>query len=321
MKVINYTSFMTKTFHPLLIPVNVTSLNALSSLSPEQSVRDMYGRSFDFSEPTKVEWCVALPTATPHVRFAWTLTGDNGVERNSMSEAKRRFDTSLVKKLVATVFSSKSAASEWVEFVSEAVPDPKLLRLPIAFYGGGKCTSFVAEPKSKDEKDEIAYLRQEVEGLKQKVAFLTGLVNLRAEPLRDPLAAAKSRGAAYKKNELANPDNLNLVSASKYAGRSDRVINLERKRGWLYALVPEGNTRGYRYPKWQFDVPASRLRAILDILTPSSLSCWSLHNFLTRPHSDLDGKSPSVALADNTFAIERILDVARRRIDLQQGAS
>jgi hypothetical protein len=146
-------------------------------------------------------------------------------------------------------------------------------------------------------------------------------VKLRVEPVPDPLAAAKVRGASYKTNELANPDNLTLVNASKYAGRSDRVINIERKRGWLYALVSEGNTRGYRYPKWQFDVPASRLRAVLDILTPSSLSCWSLHNFLTRPHSDLGGKSPSAALADSTFAIERIIDVARRRVDLQQGAS
>lgn len=178
----------------------------------------------------------------------------------------------------------------------------------------------ISEANREPERVELVTLRREVDGLKQQVAYLTGLMTLGTEDVQDPLASAKSRGTAYKKNELASPDNLNLVNASKYAGRADRVINMDRQRGRLYALVPEGNTRGYRYPKWQFDVPAARLRAVLEVLAPGSLSCWSLHSFLTRPHSDLDGKTPAAALADNTFDINRVIDVAMRRVDPHQGA-
>lgn len=177
------------------------------------------------------------------------------------------------------------------------------------------------EASAPSEVTEVAALRQEVDQLKKQVTVLTGLVQLRAEPAADPLAAAKSRGVSYMKTEFERADNLTLSAASEYSGRSDRMINLERNRGALYALILEGNTRGYRYPKWQFDVPSTRLRPVLDVLTPSSISCWSMHNFLTRPHAELDGRSPSAAIGDSDFPIERIVEVARHRVDQQQGAS
>jgi hypothetical protein len=312
MKVMNYTVVMTKTFHPLLVPATLGSLDtlglayqALSWPTPNEETTRTCGYALDLGLTT----CV--------------VSGHTIQVQGELSHfiPKGRFSEKFKEILE---WSSKIAAAN-PEYVSiEFAPD-KILRevksfsSPFVLYGGGKSLS--DELSKKTERDEVATLRQEVDGLKQQVAYLTGLVKLRAEPVADRLAAAKARGASYKTTELANPDNLTLVNASKYAGRSDRVINLERKRGWLYALLSEGNTRGYRYPKWQFDVPTSRLRSVLDVLTSSSLSCWSLHNFLTRPHSDLDGKSPSAALADHTFAIERIIDVARRRVDLQQGAS
>lgn len=181
--------------------------------------------------------------------------------------------------------------------------------------------NFGGEALLPDEPTELVTLRREVEELKRQVTVLAGLVQLRAEPPTDPLAAAKSRGASYMKAEFEQADNLSLAAASEYSGRSDRMINLERNRGALYALILEGNTRGYRYPKWQFDVPSSRLRQVLDVLTSSSISCWSMHNFLTRPHSDLDGRTPGVAIGDSEFPIERIIAVARLRVDQQQGAS
>jgi hypothetical protein len=176
-------------------------------------------------------------------------------------------------------------------------------------------------PLHASEPTEVETLRREVDELKRQVTVLTGLVQLRAEPAADPLAAAKSRGASYIKTEFESADNLSLSAASEYSGRSDRMINLERNRGSLYALILEGNTRGYRYPRWQFDVPSARLRSVLNVLTASSISCWSMHNFLMRPHSDLDGRSPSTAIGDSDFSLERIVEVARRRVEQQQGAS
>jgi hypothetical protein len=162
---------------------------------------------------------------------------------------------------------------------------------------------------------------QEVENLKQQVAFLTGIVNLRSEQAGDPLVNAKARGVSYMKSEFENPENLTLTAASEYAGRSDRIINQERNRGTLYALILEGNTRGYRYPKWQFDVPTTRLRPVLEVLIPTPMSCWALHSFLVRPNTSLDSKSPKDVIGDSGFPLERVVDAARRRADQQQGAS
>jgi hypothetical protein len=318
MKVMNYTTLMNKTFHPLLVPTTLGELDTFGSFLQELSSRGLDNQTARSYESTACErWLIAYALADPSNNIDIFFSEASGVIPKLVALEKYNAVIGLTSKVAAAVVGSGATGLASEKILREL----EILRSPLVFHGGGTCTAFTGELVKKIEKDEVANLRQEVDGLKQQVAYLTGLAKLRAEPVPDPLAAAKARGASYKTNELANPDNLNLVNASKYAGRSDRVINMERKRGWLYALVPEGNTRGYRYPKWQFDVPASRLRAILDILTPSSLSCWSLHNFLTRPHSDLDGKSPSAALADSTFAIERIIDVARRRVDLQQGAS
>jgi len=201
------------------------------------------------------------------------------------------------------------AGSEFFQF---AVSRPQLL---LKHFGAND------ERVEADEPSEVIVLRHEVAELKQQVAVLAGLVQLRTEPTPDPLAAAKVRGASYMKTEFESTGNLTLSAASEYSGRSDRMINLERNRGALYALILEGNSRGYRYPKWQFDVPSPRLRSVLDVLTSSSISCWSMHNFLTRPHVDLDGLSPSAMIGDVDFPLERIVSVARRRVEQHQGAS
>ncbi|MFC3461519.1 hypothetical protein [Massilia haematophila] len=177
----------------------------------------------------------------------------------------------------------------------------------------------ISEPDT--DHQAVLNLKQEVEDLKQQVAVLTGLVNLRTEHASPSLANAKARGASYMRSEFDSPENLSLSAASEYSGRSDRVINQERNRGALYALLLEGNTRGFRYPKWQFDVEASRLRAVLQVLIGTSMSCWALHSFLGRPHTDLDSRAPKDVIADNTFPLDRIVEVARRRVDQQQGAS
>lgn len=300
MKVMNYTDFMNKlSYH--LFP------KSLEQIYPELEALGRVGRlrrDLDL-----------IANADPLGIMKRELTSETLSE--CADWATRPFLDAELSKMVEV-----AGPADWSAIVRYCTrPGLKLHGYaPAMFFGGGDAV-LLPDVKINVEKVEVAELRQEVEELKQQVAVLTGLVNLRVEPVSDPLAAAKSRGASYMKNELANPDNLSLVDASKYAGRSDRLINVERNKGWLYALVPEGNTRGYRYPKWQFDVPAPRLRAILDTLAPGSLSCWALHNFLTRSHSDLDGKSPAAALADGDFPIDQIIDVARRRIDQHQGTA
>lgn len=329
MKVMNYTSLMNKSFYSLLFTTNLGKVDALSSLCQELSARGRGNQaSPSYESSPRDRWGIAYALADPTTSIDFFLSEAGGVNPTVATWEKYRAAVELNSTVAAVAAAAGVVGVVGVVGAGatglasqKILHELENLRSPLIFHGGGACTAFTSELLKKIEVDEVASLRQEVDELKKQVAYLTGLVKLRTEPVPDPLAAAKARGASYKSDELANPENLNLVNASKYAGRSDRVINMERNRGWLYALVPDGNSRGYRYPKWQFDVPAARLRAVLEILTPSSLSCWSLHNFLKRPHSDLDGKSPSAALADSTFAIERIINVARRRVDLQQGAS
>ena len=69
----------------------------------------------------------------------------------------------------------------------------------------------------------------------------------------DPLTAARARGRRSALEEYESPDNLALLDARDYAGRNERTINEQRQNGELYALLSPGKTRGFRYPKWQFD--------------------------------------------------------------------
>jgi hypothetical protein len=206
-------------------------------------------------------------------------------------------------------------------------------RLPSAFKGREEAyanptetiTHVVAVPSDTgmfaEHAPQVQHLEKENAALKREVRLLRAQLQTRAAPTADPLAAAVTRGAEYMREEFFRPENLSLEEASVLTGRSERTINTERNRGWLYALLLEGNSRGYRYPKWQFDVPAARLRPILDILRSKNFVGWALHNFFVTPHFDLDDQSPSAAIANEEFPLERIANVARIRVDAHQGAA
>jgi hypothetical protein len=138
---------------------------------------------------------------------------------------------------------------------------------------------------------------------------------------RDPLAAARARGAIHMKAELDRPDNLNLDAAAACSGSSTRHINQLRNEGKLYALVPEGTTRGFRYPSWQFDAERSRLTAVLRELHAHKLNCWAMHAFLTRPNEYL-GQAPRDSILDPEVPLENILKAVDQRFGgADQGAS
>lgn len=136
----------------------------------------------------------------------------------------------------------------------------------------------------------------------------------------DPLAAARARGVTYMKAQLELPENINLDTAAQYSGLSGRHINELRQRGEFYALVLEGNTRGFRYPQWQFDAEFERLAPLMRALKQKSLSCWAIHDFLTRSNDDL-GKSPKNAILDPNFPLRRIEQAIEKRFgNADQGA-
>lgn len=136
-----------------------------------------------------------------------------------------------------------------------------------------------------------------------------------------PLEVARQRGTSYMKSELDQPDNLTLGEASAYCGRSDRVVNEARQRGDYYALVLEGNSRGFRYPRWQFDAPQARLATVLRKLDAMQASCWAKHHFLTRPSPCLAGHIPRDILIDRDADLAAVCNAVDQHFTGEQGAA
>lgn len=319
MKVMNYTGYMLKIPSVPLIGSVLSTFELVESFLSLDEIIEQHQNKLE--ENARLTREVSEVLATQRATLSGIAKSFEVAESvSTWGHLERALQDSLHRKVLWAAHHSPSAPLPGAAQMLYFGLDESATASPAAFVSG-KGHGNTEHYTPPGEVAKLAALEKEVQELKQQVAVLAGLVQLRNEPAPDPLAAAKRRGSSYMKAEFDRPENLTLAAASEYAGRSDRVLNLERRNGNLYALILEGNTRGYRYPKWQFDVPAARLGPVLNLLASSAMSCWALHNFLTRPHADLAGQSPSTALGDGNFPLERILEVARRRIDLHQGAS
>ncbi|WOD14154.1 hypothetical protein [Paraburkholderia kirstenboschensis] len=136
----------------------------------------------------------------------------------------------------------------------------------------------------------------------------------------DPLAAARARGRRYALEQYENPANLALLEARDYAGRNERSINELRQSGQLYALLPPGKTRGFRYPKWQFDAEPDRVKAALKPFVEANANCWVIHSFMTRKRDSLGGRSPADVVLDESVDIMSVVELAQRDLVGEQGA-
>lgn len=142
----------------------------------------------------------------------------------------------------------------------------------------------------------------------------------RLPPAGKAVVAARERGAAWKRSEIADTNNLSLQQASAHIGLSTRVINERRNDGRYYALLAEGQTRGFRFPRWQFDVPQQRLQAVLDIAQAAGATTWGIHVFMISPSSLLDGATPRDWIGDAAKDLARVTSLARNRFHGDQGA-
>lgn len=141
----------------------------------------------------------------------------------------------------------------------------------------------------------------------------------RLAPPSEAVTAARERGATWKRAEYGSPDNLSLEQASEHVGLSTRVINERRNDGRYYALLAEGQTRGFRFPRWQFDVPGQRLQPVLAIARNAGATAWGIHVFMISPSSLLDGATPRDWLGDAARDLERVAALARNRFHGDQG--
>lgn len=108
---------------------------------------------------------------------------------------------------------------------------------------------------------------------------------------RDPLAPARLRGLALKRQLLAAEGG--VVSAQNMGaalGISRQAVDKRRRAGILIGLSL--GRRGYAYPVWQVD-----LEGLPDILAElRGLDPWTQDAFMLAPNRWLDGASPLDAL-------------------------
>lgn len=136
-----------------------------------------------------------------------------------------------------------------------------------------------------------------------------------------PLESARERGGLAAIREWESPTNLPLKEAAALAGRSDRMLNLDRQAGRVYALVLPGRERGFRYPSWQLTVDGNRLAAALAPFVEAGANCWAIHSFMHRPQDALQGLTPAQWVADPVRPIEAVVQLARACYRDEQGAA
>lgn len=139
-------------------------------------------------------------------------------------------------------------------------------------------------------------------------------------PQSDPLAAARARGNQYVQAEWNKPENLPLEAASDISGRSDRVLNEHRQKGFVYALLLTGRARGFRYPSWQFEADPGRLTAAIKPFFDAKVSSWTVHSFMMRHHEALKKMRGCDYVLDTSLPIDRLVDEAKRSLPGDQGA-
>ncbi|WP_087686555.1 hypothetical protein [Pandoraea sp. PE-S2R-1] len=138
----------------------------------------------------------------------------------------------------------------------------------------------------------------------------------------DTMQAAQDRGAQYISDEWAQPENLPLAQAANKSGLSGTTINRGRHDGRFYALLPPGQTRGRRYPEWQFNLSdPERLTIVLKAFRDHDASCWVIHNFMTRPLQAIGAQVPIERIRVVDEPLQPVIDAIRRRYTDEQGAS
>ena len=84
-------------------------------------------------------------------------------------------------------------------------------------------------------------------------------------------------------------------------------------------MLPPGKTRGFPYPKWQFDAHPERLKAVLRRFVDANAHCRVIHSFMMRRHDALLDQSPADAILDESVDVKQVIDLAQRDLSGEQG--
>lgn len=132
------------------------------------------------------------------------------------------------------------------------------------------------------------------------------------------IRAAKKRGADLAQEILARDGMLTGAQAEDRSGVPRRTLNARRAAGTLLGLIGPAQTRGYRYPSWQFDPEiAKAVTQVCAVL--KSKPPWGVYLFFITPQPALGGLTPVDAL--RVGKSETVFLLAQSESDGQQRAT
>lgn len=136
----------------------------------------------------------------------------------------------------------------------------------------------------------------------------------------DAWIAAIERGKQYLVACIGDPDNLDVISASKIAGVSEAALRQQIEDGRLYAFPLAGETSEVLIPSWQLCANAERLRIALNCFSKSECSPFIVHSFFERTYDDFGGLSGRDAVLSDDLEIGFIRQIIERSLPGEQGA-
>lgn len=248
-------------------------------------------------------------------RRALELKREEKLQQNSMAKRPLLIITSKAKQKASafkSAYSLKKQLQATVEIASKQISEKNQAKKDFKRFMAG----------TEVELDALRSLIDTI--VHEKVTSIVAIELAKATELESinpttGIAGAYARGTAFKLAELNKPENMTLANAAIFSGRSDRMINVARSNGELYALISEGKTRGFRYPSWQFDAAPSRLKLVLAAFNEAQASCWVIHNFLTRPNHQLDDIAPRNVILDPEGNIDQVIRAIHSRFVSDQG--
>ena len=293
MKVMNYTSFMTtSTFRPF---------QARNRMRPALKV-----------QPQTPAEAFPTPQSTP----AATTAGPNLTSKPHFMRMRGR-TAPVVKIAVGTAGKWTHGATPKTVALAGGPVDVLFSHsysMPaVRILGSGKGRLAVITTETLRELVSIE--------VREKVAQEVGRVLDSLAPLQSAaMSSARERGATYARQQYDDPLNLSLADAAKHSRLSDRLINGRRNAGQYYALVLDGNSRGFRYPSWQFDARPGRLAPVLQVLQAADARCWSVHHFMQSSSDRLEGLCPRDWILDDARDVQAVVRLAQARFNSDQGA-
>ena len=134
--------------------------------------------------------------------------------------------------------------------------------------------------------------------------------------IRDQVAELDAHMVA---RAMASPRNYTAEQIQRLSGMSADELNSAVSSKAFYCLV-DGASEPL-YPVWQLGVEKERRMRVLSEFDSTDGLQWAMHFYLIKKHDDLDELSPSRALANEEFDIERIISSLKHQLGQNKGVA